>query len=43
MEFACRDHVDDTAPTGVIGNNGTDGSEPIDRIKRYGLVDTYVD
>jgi uncharacterized protein YkwD len=33
---AARDHVEDIGPAGLVGHVGTDGSQPEDRIKRYG-------
>jgi len=32
---AARDHVKDMGPSGATGHDGTDGSSPWDRIKRY--------
>lgn len=38
LETACKDHVDDTAATEVIGNTGADSSSPADRVDRHGLA-----
>jgi hypothetical protein len=38
MVFACKDHVLDTSATELIGNTGTDGSSPADRVDKYGLA-----
>jgi uncharacterized protein YkwD len=35
MMPASRDHVKDTAPDGVTGHTGTDGSSPSDRVCKY--------
>ena len=40
MVNACKDHVIDTGPTGVIGHTGTDNSSPFDRIEKYGTWET---
>lgn len=37
---ACTDHVNDIGPKGVTGHNGSDGSRPFDRIKRYGAYNS---
>jgi uncharacterized protein YkwD len=34
---AARDHVEDVGSKGISGHNGTDGSNPSARAKRYGL------
>jgi uncharacterized protein YkwD len=36
MHLAARDHVQDQASTGVIGHRGGEGSNPADRLNRYG-------
>jgi uncharacterized protein YkwD len=33
---AAKDHVQDQSKTGAVGHEGSDGSSPFDRIKRYG-------
>ena len=33
--MATKDHVDDTGPQGICEHEGTDGSAPDDRMKRY--------
>ncbi len=38
LQRAARDHADDIARTGVLGHIGSDGSDPMDRVKRYGSV-----
>ena len=35
MMAASRDHVLDTGPSGLTGHDGTDGSSPSDRCKKY--------
>lgn len=36
MSRAARDHVNDQGPTGKLDHEGTDGSQPWDRVSRYG-------
>jgi uncharacterized protein YkwD len=36
MSRAARDHVQSQGPQGAIGHKGADGSEPADRVNRYG-------
>ena len=36
LEKAAQAHVDDIGPKGAMGHNGTDGSDPGDRIERFG-------
>jgi len=36
LAAAARDHVRDTGPRGGMGHRGSDGSEPADRVRRYG-------
>lgn len=35
---ACRDHNEDQAPNGDTGHYGSDGSDPFERINRYGRL-----
>jgi len=37
MNSACKDHVEDTGPTGLEGHKGTDDSTPETRLKKYGI------
>jgi uncharacterized protein YkwD len=36
LSAACRDHVVDTGPRGMLGHDGSDGSTTAQRIERYG-------
>jgi uncharacterized protein YkwD len=38
LQRAARDHSADIAATGVLGHFGSDGSDPMDRVRRYGTV-----
>jgi uncharacterized protein YkwD len=40
LSLAARDHVDDLGPKGKVGHDGTDGSDPVARVKRYGESET---
>jgi len=42
MTSACKDHVDDTGPTGVVGHKGTDDSTPETRLDKYGVPTVIV-
>ena len=39
LHLACKDHVDDIAPKGLVQSQGSDGSGPTDRISKYGRLD----
>ena len=39
LHLACKDHVDDIAPKGLVQSGGSDGSYPTDRILKYGRLD----
>jgi len=36
MDQGCRDHVEQMGPGGNTGHTGLDGSDPFDRMNRYG-------
>ncbi len=36
LTSAARDHAKDSGRKGITGHNGSDGSRPVDRVKRYG-------
>jgi uncharacterized protein YkwD len=42
MSRGARDHVDDTAPKGLIGHQGSDGSTVGERVNRYGSWEKQV-
>ena len=39
MQQAAKDHVLDMGPEGKTGHTGTDGSQPKDRMSKYGKVE----
>jgi uncharacterized protein YkwD len=41
LSLAAKDHVTDQSRTGQTGHNGSDGSTPETRIKRYGVFSGY--
>lgn len=42
LTLGARDHATDLSQHGVVGHYGTDGSEPVDRVSRYGQVHDLV-
>jgi len=36
MDLACADHVLDSEENDLVGHTGSDGSDPFDRMNRYG-------
>ncbi|MBN2008920.1 CAP domain-containing protein [candidate division KSB1 bacterium] len=38
LSRAAKDHVDDQSVSGKTGHIGSDGSEPFERLKRYGTI-----
>jgi uncharacterized protein YkwD len=40
LTLSARDHVNDIGPRGMTGHAGTDGSQPADRISKYGRPKT---
>jgi hypothetical protein len=41
LSRAAKDHVQDQSKSGAVGHSGSDGSDPFERIKRYGKNYTF--